>query len=72
MAYEGGIDAYHRWCLPFSLWRCRVMGMRPTMALMPLDGEVQNAPVIQRAALCCIFFNSVMFLMIGVPLKNYS
>ena len=27
-------------------------------------------PVIQRAALHCIFFNSLMFLTIGVPLKN--
>jgi len=49
-----------------------MMGMRSAMALMPLDREVWKAPVIQRAALCCIFFNSVMFLMIGVPLKNYS
>jgi len=48
------------------------MGMRPAMASIPSDGEVQKAPVIQRAALCCIFFNSVMFLMVGVPLKNYN
>ena len=48
------------------------MGMRPAMALMPSDGEVQKAPMIQRAALCCIFFSSVMFLMIGAPLKNHS
>jgi len=38
----------------------------------PLDREVQKAPVIQRAALYCIFFNSVMFLTIGAPLKNHS
>jgi len=48
------------------------MGMRPAMASMPSDGEVQKAPVIQRAALHCIFFSSVMFLMIGAPLKNHS
>jgi len=48
------------------------MGMRPTMASMPSDGEVRKVPVIQRAALRCIFFNSVMFLTIGAPLKNHS
>jgi len=48
------------------------MGMRSAIALMLLDGEVWKAPVIQRTALCCIFFNSVMFLTIGVPLKNHS
>jgi len=48
------------------------MGMRPAMALMPLDREVQKAPVIQRAALHCIFFNLVMFLTIGAPLKNQA
>jgi len=49
-----------------------MMGMRPTMSSMPLDGEVQKASVIQRAALHCIFFNLLMFLTIGVPLKNHS
>ena len=48
------------------------MGMRPVMALMPSDGEVWKMPVIQRTALCCIFFNSVMFLTIGALLKNHS
>jgi len=48
------------------------MGMRPAIALMPLDGEVQKVPVIQRAALRCIFFNSVMFLTMGTLLKNHS
>jgi len=42
------------------------------MALIPSDGEVRKAPVIQRATLCYIFFNLVIFLTIGVPLKNYS
>ena len=46
--------------------------MRPAIALMPLDGEVWKAPVIQRATLHCIFFSSVMFFMVGVPLKNQS
>jgi len=48
------------------------MEMRPAMALMPLDRKVWKIPVIQRAALCCIFFNLVMFLTMGAPLKNYS
>jgi len=48
------------------------MGMRLAMASMPLDGEVWNAPVIQRAALRCIFFSSVMFFTMGAPLKNHN
>jgi len=48
------------------------MGVRPAMALMPSDGEVRKAPVIQRAALCCIFFSSVMFFTMGAPLKNHN
>ena len=48
------------------------MGMRPAIASMPSDREVRKAPVIQRAALCCIFFSSVMFFTIGAPLKNHS
>jgi len=42
------------------------------MALMPSDGDVWKVPVIHRAALYCIFFNSVMFLTIRVPLKNHN
>jgi len=42
------------------------------MASILLDGEVWKAPVIQRAALCCIFFSLVMFLMVGTSLKNHS
>ena len=41
------------------------MGMRPVMASMPSDGEVQKAPVIQRTALRFIFFSSVMFFYDG-------
>jgi len=48
------------------------MGMRPAMASMPLDRKVRKAPVIQRAALRCIFFSSVMCFTVGVPLKNQS
>jgi len=48
------------------------MEMRPAIASTPLDKEVQKVPVIQRTALCYIFFNSVMFLIIGAPLKNHS
>ena len=49
-----------------------MIGMRPAMASMPSDGEVWKAPVIQRAALYCIFFSLVMFLTIGALLKNHS
>jgi len=48
------------------------MGMRPAIASMPSVGEVQKAPIIQRAALRCIFFSSVMFFTMGAPLKNHS
>ena len=72
MACEGGMDAQRRWCLPFSLRRYRVMGMRSAMASIPSDGEVRKASVIQRATLCCIFFSSVMFFTIEAPLKNYN
>jgi len=44
--------------------------MRPAIASIPLEGDVQKAPVIQRAALCCIFFNLLIFLTIRAPLKN--
>jgi len=40
MACEGGIKIYHKWCLPLSLHKYSVMGMRPAMALIPLDDEV--------------------------------
>jgi len=44
--------------------------MRPAIASIPSEGDVQKAPVIQRAALHCIFFNLLIFLTIGMPLKN--
>ena len=44
--------------------------MRPAIASMPSEGDVQKAPVIQRVALHCIFFSLLAFLTIGVPLKN--
>jgi len=31
------------------------MGMRPAIALIPLERDVLNAPIIQMAALLCIF-----------------
>ena len=43
--------------------------IRPVMAS---DREVWKVPVIQRATLCCIFFSSVMFFTVGMPLKNQS
>jgi len=42
------------------------------MVLISLDGKVQKASVIQRAALLCIFLNSVRFFTMGAPLKNQS
>jgi len=44
--------------------------MRPEIASILSEGDVQKAPVIQRAALHCIFFSSLIFLTVGVPLKN--
>jgi len=46
--------------------------MRPAIASTPSKGDVQKAPVIHKAALHCIFFNSVTFLTIGAPLKNHN
>jgi len=48
------------------------MEIRPAMASMPSDGEVQKVPIIQRTALRCIFFSLVVFFTIGVPLKNHN
>ena len=42
----------------------------PAIASIPSVGDVQKAPVIQRAALHCIFLSSLIFLTIGAPLKN--
>jgi len=33
------------------------MGMSPTIALIPMDGEVQKAPRIYIMARCCILLN---------------
>jgi len=46
IAWEEKMDAYHKWCLPFSFCRYKVMGMRPAMASMPSEGDMQKAPVI--------------------------
>ena len=46
--------------------------MRPTMAFMPIDGNVLKTPVIQRAALCCILLSFLTLLAIQEPLKNQS
>jgi len=43
--------------------------MRPAIALILSEGDVQKA-VIQRAIFCCIFFSLLMFLTIRAPLKN--
>jgi len=70
MACEDEMVPYLRWCLLLSLHIWRVTGIRPAIASMPSEGDVQKAPVIQRAALYCIFLSSLTFLTIGVPLKN--
>jgi len=44
------------------------MEMRPAMALIPSDGEVQKVPVIQRAVLCCIFFSLCHKLHLAISL----
>ena len=44
--------------------------MRPAMASIPLEGDVWKVLVIQRAALHCIFFSSLIFLTIRTSLKN--
>jgi len=49
-----------------------MIGMSPTIASIPSEEEVQKASVIHRAVLCCIFFNLVIFLTVGAPLKNQS
>ena len=46
--------------------------MRPAIASTPSEGDVWKAPVIHKAALHCIFFNSVIFFIIRAPLKNHS
>ena len=44
--------------------------MRPAIASMPSEGDIQKAPVIQRTALHCIFLSLLIFLTIRAPLKN--
>jgi len=34
------------------------MGIRPTMASIPNEGDVRKAPRIHKAALLCIFFKT--------------
>jgi len=48
------------------------MGMRSAIASTPSEGDVRKGSVIYKAALHCIFFNSVMFFIVGAPLKNYN
>jgi len=42
------------------------------MVSMPSVGDVQKTPVIQIAALHCIFFNLDKLLTVGALLKNHS
>ena len=46
--------------------------MRPAIASMPLDEDVQKASVIHKAALHYILFNSIRFFTVGALLKNHS
>ena len=43
------------WSLPPSFWRYKCIEIRPMIALMPNDKEVQNISRIYKAALHCIF-----------------
>jgi len=70
MACKDEIEPYLRWYLPLSLRIWRVTGMRPAMASMPLVEDVRKAPMIQRAALYCIFLSLLTFLTIRMSLKN--
>ena len=47
-----------------------MIGIRPVIASMPSEGNIQKVPVIQRAALHCIFFSLLTFFTIRAPLKN--
>ena len=46
--------------------------MRPAIASTPSEGDVRKAPMIHKAALRCILFSSVMFFVVGAPLKSQS
>ena len=50
------------WALSCNLllcfWRWRWIGIRPAIALIPKDGDVLNAPSIQKAALLYIFLKT--------------
>ena len=58
--------------LLLSFWRCRWMGIRPTMALIPNEGKVQKAPRIQITSLLCIFLweNRIMILCCRTIIEN--
>jgi len=47
-----------------TVWFCLSQCAIPFCTLSPSEGDVQKVPVIQRAAFCCILFNSLMFLTI--------
>ena len=47
-----------------------MIGTKPAIALIPSDSNVQKAPVIHKAAFCCIFFSSDRFVQVKVSLKN--
>ena len=48
------------------------MGMRPAKVSIPLVGEMQNTPRIQRVVLYYIAAKSDTWALIGAPAKNQS
>jgi len=44
----------------------REMGMRPTIALMPSNRDVQKVPMIHKIVLYCIFLSLDRLLTVGV------
>ena len=48
------------WDLLQSFQRCNLIGIRPTIASILNEGDLQNAPSIYIAALCCILLSSLI------------
>ena len=54
-----GRDIAQSYNLPPSFWRYSLIGMRPTIASIPSDKDVLNAPSIQMATFLCIFLKAL-------------
>jgi len=48
------------------------MGIKSAIVSTPNVREMQKAPVIHKAALCCIFLSSLRGYKRGVLLKNHK